>query len=267
MRFANAHAQGAKVFWFFFSKKNSYPMPIAAIIPVLNEQGAIGPTLARLPRDIVARVFVVDGGSTDGTVAEAAARGAEVIIETRRGYGRACLTGAERAAAWGADTLLFLDGDGADAVEQAGQIVAPVLSGQADLVLATRTRGAREPGSMGWHQVLAGEAIGTALGVLTGKHYSDMCAFRALRAADLLRLDMREMTYGWNLEMQIKAPRAGLRVLEVPLPYYRRVAGASKVAGNFRGTIKAGTRIVATLARVGLGRQVRPGALPLEPIS
>jgi glycosyltransferase involved in cell wall biosynthesis len=227
-------------------------MKTAAIIPVLNEQGAIGPTLARLPRDIIDAIYVIDGGSTDGTVAEATAQGAEVIIETRKGYGRACLTGAERATQDGADILLFMDGDGADAVEQASAILAPLLEGRADFVLATRTRGPREPGSMGWHQALAGELIGLSLTALARTRYTDMCAFRALRATDLARLQMQEMTYGWNLEMQIRAPRAGLRVLEVPLPYYRRVAGQSKVAGNMRGTMKAGSRILSTLVRVGL---------------
>ncbi len=228
-------------------------MRVAAIIPVLNESGAISNTLSRLPRNIIDHAIVVDGGSTDGTIAEAEAHGAEVIAEARRGYGRACLTGAERAAALGADLVMFMDGDGADAVECAGRLIAPIDNNEADFVLATRTRGMRAPGSMGWHQVLAGEAIGLAVGALAGVRYSDMCAFRVLRVRDLLRLDMSEMTYGWNLEMQIKAPRAGLRVREVPLPYYCRVAGASKVAGNMRGTVRAGTRIVGTLLRVGLG--------------
>jgi glycosyltransferase involved in cell wall biosynthesis len=226
-------------------------MRVAAIIPVLNEEGAIGATLRRLPRGVVERAIVVDGGSTDGTVAEALACGAEVIHERRRGYGRACLTGAERAAERGAEIALFMDGDGADAVEEAARILAPIAAGEADFVLATRSRGTRAPGSMGWHQLLAGEAIGLALGALTGTRYTDMCAFRALRLRDLQRLGMREMTYGWNLEMQILAPRAGLRVREVSLPYFRRVAGRSKVAGNLRGSITAGTRIVATLVKVG----------------
>jgi glycosyltransferase involved in cell wall biosynthesis len=230
-------------------------MRVAAIIPVLNEQGAIGDTLRRLPASVVERAIVIDGGSTDGTVAEARAFGAEVIEEKRRGYGRACLSGAERAAEIGADLALFMDGDGADAVELAAQLVAPIAEGTADFVLATRTRGKRQPGSMGWHQVLAGEMIGRAVGALAGVRYTDMCAFRVLRVADLLRLGMQEMTYGWNLEMQIRAPRAGLRVCEVALPYYRRVAGASKVAGNLRGSFRAGSRILGTLARVGLAKQ------------
>ena len=221
---------------------------IAAVIPVLNEQGAIGPTLARLPPSVTLRI-VVDGGSTDGTVAEAQAHGADVLVEHRRGYGRACLSGAERAQALGAGIVLFLDGDGADAVEHADALLAPLLEGRAGFTIATRAGGAREAGSMGAHQVAAGFLIGGALGVLCGHRYTDMCAFRALRTADLMALGMTEMTYGWNLEMQMKAPRAGLRVLEVPLPYYRRVAGESKVAGNWRGSLKAGSRILATLAR------------------
>ena len=226
---------------------------IAAIIPVLNEQGAIGPTLARLGAgaDVA---LVVDGGSTDGTVAEARAHGAVVLPEARRGYGRACLTGALHARDMGADILLFMDGDGADAVEHAARITGPILDGSADFLLATRTRAGRAPGSMGMHQVWAGHAVGAAVGLLTGTRYTDMCAFRAIRVADLLRLDMREMTYGWNLEMQIKAPRAGLRVREVALPYYVRVAGQSKVAGNWRGTWRAGTRILGTLARLARPR-------------
>ncbi len=225
-------------------------MRVAAIIPVLNEAGAIGPTVARLPRDVVDAVIVVDGGSRDATVAEALAAGAEVVEEGRRGYGRACASGVERARALGAEVLLFLDGDGADAGELAGRLVAPVRDGSADFVLATRTRGGREAGSMGPHQVLAGVLIGRAIGWLSGVRYSDMCAFRAIRLDALDRLGMREMTYGWNLEMQMRAARLGLRVREVPLPYRRRIAGQSKVAGNLRGTLRAGTRIVTTLVRV-----------------
>ena len=230
-------------------------MRVAAVIPVLNERGAIGPTVRRLPLSTVDVAIVVDGGSTDGTPAEAEAAGALVVPEARRGYGRACLTGAEAARDMGAEIVLFLDGDGADAVEQAAQIVQPVLTKQADFVLATRTRGAtREAGSMGWHQVLAGEMIGRAVGIIGGHRYSDMCAFRAIRLQDLERMAMREMSYGWNLEMQMKAARLGLRIREVPLPYYRRVAGESKVAGQWKGTLRAGTRIVSTLVRTGFAR-------------
>ncbi len=150
---------------------------------------------------------------------------------------------------------LFLDGDGADAGEEAGQLVMPLLTGTADFVLADRTAGPRDRGSMGAHQIAAGLAIGAAVGVLTGVRYRDMCAFRAIRLADLRRLGMQEMTYGWNLEMQIRAARAGLRIREIPLPYHCRIAGESKVAGTLSGSFKAGKRILSTLVRVGLSKQ------------
>ena len=228
---------------------------VAAVIPTWNEAGAIGPTVARLPRDLVGHVIVVDGGSADGTVAEAEAAGAEVLREGRRGYGRACLSGAERAKALGAEIVLFLDGDGSDCGELAGRIAGPVADGSADFVLAWRSRAGRAPGSMGPHQVLAGHAVGLAVGLLTGTRYRDMCAFRALRLETLERLGMREMTYGWNLEMQIRAAAAGLRIREVPVPYRCRIAGDSKVAGNLSGTLRAGSRILRTL--VGTGLRVR----------
>ena len=228
------------------------PVRVAAVIPALNEAGAIGPTVRGLPREVVDTVIVIDGGSTDGTVEEAREAGAQVVVEPRRGYGRACLTGAEQARALGAEVVLFLDGDGADAGEHAAQIVGPVLRDEADFVLASRTLGARQRGSMGWHQVMAGAALGRLAGIVAGFRYSDMCAFRAIRTDRLLALGVREMTFGWNLEMQLRAAAAGLRIREVPLPYRRRLAGRSKVAGNLWGTVKAGTRIALTLARVSM---------------
>jgi len=230
---------------------------ICAVIPVLNEAGAIGPTLRRLP-SLIDRAIVVDGGSTDGTVAEARAAGATVLLEQRRGYGRACMTGAEHAESLGAELVLFMDGDGADSVEHASALVDPVLGGEADFVLADRSAGARDPGSMGAHQVFAGYAVGAAVGLISGIRYRDMCAFRAIRVKNLMRLGMREMGYGWNLEMQIRAARAGLRVREVPVPYHCRVAGRSKVAGSLQGSLRAGQRILRTLVSVGLATRKAP---------
>jgi glycosyltransferase involved in cell wall biosynthesis len=222
---------------------------VAAIIPVFEEAGAIGPTLRRLPRDVAEHVLVVDGGSRDNTVAEAEAAGGTVLQEHRRGYGRACASGASAAAALGAEVALFMDGDGSDCVEQASRIAGPVLRGEADLVLAWRSAAGRAPGRMGRHQVFAGWVIGLASRVLTGTRYRDMAAFRAIRIADLQRLGMTEMTYGWNLEMQLRAASAGLRIREVELPYGRRIAGESKVAGNWRGTIRTSCRLAAVLLR------------------
>ena len=228
---------------------------IAAIIPVLDEEGAIGPVLAAMPRDWVDEVIVVDGDSSDRTVAVARAAGATVLVERERGYGRACARGAAAAVDHGAGILVFLDGDGSDRPETIPQLAQPILTDKFDFVVGSRTRGEREKGSMGAHQALAGRVIGGAIGLIYGVRYSDMCAFRAIRAEALAHLGMREMTYGWNLEMQMRAARAGLRILEVPVPHGRRLAGRSKVAGTLHGTFKAGSRILATFARIACERR------------
>jgi glycosyltransferase involved in cell wall biosynthesis len=223
---------------------------IAAVIPVLDEEGAIGLVLAAMPSKWIDEVIVVDGGSRDRTVAVASAAGATVIRQNERGYGRACALGAATAVESRAEILVFLDGDGGDRPEEIPNLVQPILDGKFDFVIGSRTRGVREAGSMGAHQALAGRVIGSSIGLLYGVRYTDMCAFRAIRAKALQQLGMREMTYGWNLEMQMRAAQAGLNTLEVPVPHGRRLAGRSKVAGTFRGTLKAGCRILATFARV-----------------
>jgi glycosyltransferase involved in cell wall biosynthesis len=235
-------------------------LSVAVIIPTFNEAESIGAVIAALPRvivdrTIVDRVIVVDGGSTDGTPERAQAAGAEVIA-VGRGYGRACLAGAEAAA--GADILVYMDGDGADDPAAIAALIAPIASGDCDFVIASRARGVREPGSMSWHQLVAGRVIGAMIGLLYGARYTDMCALRAIRRDALLRLGMREMTYGWNLEMQMRAARAHLRVHEVPVDYRCRIGGQSKVAGSLSGSLKAGIRILATFARVALERNSLP---------
>jgi glycosyltransferase involved in cell wall biosynthesis len=227
---------------------------IAVIIPVLDEEGAIGPVLAAMPREWVDEVVVVDGGSHDRTVVIASAAGARVIVERERGYGRACAKGAAAAVEDGAEILVFLDGDGSDRPGVIPSLVQPLVDGKFDFVIGSRTRGVREIGSMGAHQALSGYVIGATIGLVYGVRYTDMCAFRAIRADALARLGMREMTYGWNLEMQMRAAGARLRILELPVPHGRRLAGHSKVAGTLRGTLKAGIRLIATFARVACER-------------
>ncbi len=228
---------------------------IAAIIPVLDEEEAIGAVVTAIPREWVDEIVVVDGGSDDRTVAVASAAGARVIVESAPGYGRACATGAAAAVEDGAEILVFLDGDGSDRPEMIPTLVQPILEQLFDFVIGSRNRGLREKGSMGAHQAFAGYVIGGAVGLIYGTRYSDMCAFRAIRADALAQLGMREMTYGWNLEMQMRAARARLRILELPVPHGRRLGGHSKVAGTLRGTLKAGTRILATFARVACERR------------
>ena len=222
---------------------------VAVVIPTFNEAESIGGVITELPRDIVTRVFVADGGSTDGTPDVARQAGAEVIT-VGRGYGRACLAGA--LAAEGADIIVFMDGDGADDPAAITEMVGPIASGRYDFVIGSRTRGQREAGSISGHQILSGLAAGALTGLLYGVRYTDMCAFRAIRRTTLLALGMRELTYGWNLEMQMRVARSGLRVLELPVAYRCRSGGKSKVAGNLRGSIRAGLRIIATFARVAM---------------
>jgi glycosyltransferase involved in cell wall biosynthesis len=220
---------------------------IVVVIPTLNEEQSIADVVRRVPHPLVERVIVADGGSRDATVARATRAGAHVI-DAGRGYGRACL--AATMAAEDAEIVVFMDGDGADDPNAVAELVEPIRSGRYDFVIGSRATGKREPGSIAWHQLAAGQLAGWGVRLLYGTRYTDMCALRAIRRDLLLALGMRERTYGWNLEMQMRAARAGLRILEIPVDYRRRSGGNSKVAGNLSGTIRAGARIIATFVRV-----------------
>ncbi len=227
------------------------PLAAAVVIPALNEAQSIAGVVREIPRALVREIIVVDGGSSDGTAAVAAAAGARVILADHRGYGRACAAGAA-AASPECGIIVFMDGDGADRGDLMARLVEPIRRGDCDFVIASRTRGEREPQSMSWHQLLAGYVAGLGMGALYGVRYTDMCAYRAIRRDCLARLGMREMTYGWNIEMQMRAARLGLRVLEVPMPYRRRSGGTSKVAGSLAGSFRAASHIVRTFLRVAV---------------
>lgn len=227
---------------------------ISVIIPALNEEEPI----AAVVRDCLAtglprEVLVVDNGSSDQTADRAQAAGAQVVSEPTPGYGRACAAGV-RALSRECDIVVFLDGDGSDCPEFMPQLVEPIQRGEQDFVIGSRTRGEREPGSMNFQQVFAGRVAGWLLRLLYGVRYTDMCPFRAIRRSSLETLGMREPTYGWNLEMQMRTARARLRVLEMPVNHRCRTGGESKVSGTLRGTFVAGIRIVATLFRVAMER-------------
>jgi glycosyltransferase involved in cell wall biosynthesis len=232
-------------------RAQSVSAPIAVAIPTLNEEASIGEVIASIPRDIAHRIIVADGGSCDHTIEHARNAGAEVIT-VGKGYGRACLAATEVADA--GTIMVFMDGDGADDAATIPLLVAPIQAGDCDFVIGSRVRGAHQSGSLAWHQIAAGLLAGRAIQLLYGVSYTDMCAFRAIRREMLLSLGMREMSYGWNIEMQMRAARAGLRILELPVPYHRRIGGRSKVAGNLRGTIRAGLRIVTAFGRVATQR-------------
>jgi glycosyltransferase involved in cell wall biosynthesis len=235
---------------------------VALVIPTLDEEAAIGGVVAAVPREAVDRIIVADSSSADRTVERAQDAGAEIVHLSERGYGRACRAGAEAAA--DCDIIVFLDGDGSDCPELIPSLVAPIAEGSCDFVIGSRTRGDREAGSMTPHQLFAGRIIGLAMRLLYGVGYTDMGPFRAIRREALLALGLREATYGWNLEMQMRAARAGLRILELPVAHRRRAGGASKVSGNLRGTLRASWRILATFARIAVERR-RPGAPVFPP--
>jgi glycosyltransferase involved in cell wall biosynthesis len=226
---------------------------VALVIPTLNEEEAIGAVIAAVPPGAVDDIIVVDSGSSDRTVERAQAAGARIVRLRERGYGRACRAGAE--AAEECDIVVFLDGDGSDCPELIPHLVEPIVGGRCDFVIGSRTRGQREAGSMAAHQRLAGRVIGAALRLLYGVRYSDMCPFRAIRRDALMRLGMREETYGWNLEMQMRAARTGLRIVELPVAHRRRAGGVSKVSGTMRGTVKASWRILTTFVRIAAERR------------
>ncbi|MFN2491575.1 MAG: glycosyltransferase family 2 protein [Pyrinomonadaceae bacterium] len=227
---------------------------VSVVIAALNEEEAIAKVVAAVPRDIASEIIVVDNGSTDRTATVAEGVGARVISEPQRGYGRAFCAGL-KAISPGCEIVVFLDGDGSDYPEMMNRLVKPIAEGMQDFVIGSRTRGRREAGSMSWHQVFAGYMVGFFLRLLYGIRSTDMGPFRAIRRDALERLGMREETYGWPLEMQMRAGRARLRTLEVPVDYRRRAGGHSKIAGTVRGSILAATRILITFARIAMERR------------
>jgi glycosyltransferase involved in cell wall biosynthesis len=227
---------------------------ISIIIPALNEAESIGQVVSEMPWPLIAECIVVDNGSTDATAETARAGGARVI-QSARGYGAACLAGS-LAALPESDILVYMVGDGSDIVAGLERLVAPIVAGECDFVIGSRIRGKREPGSMLPSQVFAGHLVGFLLRVLQGVTYTDMGPFRAIRRTSLMQLGMSELTYGWNLEMQIKAAQHGLRIREIPVDYRRRIGGVSKVSGDWKASMKAAVRILEVLFRVGLKRRV-----------
>ena len=213
------------------------PHEVSVVIPALNEAESIGSVVRSMPWGEIAECIVVDNGSTDGTADFARVAGARVV-NSPRGYGAACAAGA-LAAVETSDVLVFLDGDGSDDVTAMPQLVGPIVRNEADFVIGSRMRGKAAPGSINGAQVFAAKLIGTLVKLLYGFRYTDMGPFRAIRRECLEAMQMREMTYGWNLEMQIKALRMGLRVVEIPVDYRCRIGGESKVSGNLWASAKA----------------------------
>lgn len=224
---------------------------IVVIIPALDEARAIGRVIEDVPTELVDEVVVVDNGSTDDTARVAREAGATVLQEERRGYGRACLKGIEYGRTIDPDVVVFLDGDYSDHPEEMVDLVGPILTGEAEFVVGSRILGESEPGAMLPQAEIGNRLACTLMQWLWNGSFTDLGPFRAIRFDRLLELDMQDRTYGWTVEMQIKALRRGLRCAEVPVSYRRRI-GTSKVTGTVTGTIMASAKILWTIARHAL---------------
>jgi glycosyltransferase involved in cell wall biosynthesis len=219
-------------------------MKVSVLIPVLNEKESIGSVLQAIPKDLVDEVIVIDNGSTDGTGEIAAQQGARVVREPTRGYGKACLTGMEYLS--DPEIVVFLDGDFSDYPEEMPLLIDPIVRKEADLVIGSRILGRREKDALPSHARFGNTLAGTLIFLFFRHRYTDLGPFRAIRYSSLKSLGMVDQNFGWTVEMQIKAIRERLKVLEVPVSYRKRI-GTSKVSGTIIGSVKAGTKILWTI--------------------
>jgi len=221
---------------------------ITVIIPAINEELSICKVIDDIPKDFVNEIIVVDNGSTDQTMKKAQSCGATVLEEYRKGYGSACLRGIDYLSKKRKppDIVVFLDGDYSDHPEEIEQVVAPILTRQADLVIGSRESGHRESGSMTVPQIFGNRLATFLIKLLYGERFTDLGPFRAIRFEGLLKIGMEDKNYGWTVEMQLKAAKYGLRCTEVPVSYRQRI-GESKVSGTVKGTIMAGYKILWTI--------------------
>src|SRR6201993_551783 len=221
-------------------------MRVSVVIPTHNEAQAIGRVLADLPSQLVTEVIVVDSNSTDGTPDLARKMGAQVIQESRRGYGRACLTGLSNSQ--NPDVVVFLDGDYSDRPAELPILLAPIVEGRADITLGSRLGGKSNAGALPWHQAFGNRLAAGLVRLLYGAKISDLGPFRAARAEVLRALELEEATYGWAVEMIVKGAVAGFRIVEVPVSYHPRI-GKSKISGTVKGTIGAAWFILSRIVR------------------
>ncbi len=234
---------------------------VDVIIPALNEEKSLPMVLRDLPA--VRHIYVVDNGSTDATARVAVEMGAIVVFQPKRGYGAACLQGMTairdriQAGIAAPDIVVFLDADYSDHPEMLDDLVNPIATGEAEFVLGSRLLGNREPGAMPLQSVFGNKLACFLMRMLFGIRYSDLGPFRAIKYSELCELKMSDENFGWTIEMQIKAARANLRIKEIPVPYRRRV-GVSKISGTISGSVKAGFKILFTIAKYGFRSSSKP---------
>lgn len=228
---------------------------IDVLIPAWNEEKALPLVLQELPQNWVRQAIVCDNGSTDGTATVAEANGAKVVSEPRKGYGNACLAGMRYLESLPAseqpDIVVFLDGDYSDFPEELPDVIAPILNDNKDMVIGSRRLGGMEPGAMTSPQRLGNWLAPALIRLFYGYKFSDLGPFRAVKWDVLKKMGMRDKSFGWTVEMQIRAARMGLRCAEVPVKYRKRAAGHSKVSGTLHGTFMAGWIILTTILRFG----------------
>ena len=219
---------------------------VAIVIPALNEEAALRHLLPEIPGDFAQWIIVADNGSTDQTAAVARAAGAVVASEPTRGYGRSCLKGLKTACSLGADIVIFMDGDGSDDPADLPMMLAPLSEGRADLVIGSRVSGRSEQGAIPPQARLGNWLVSELIRMLYGIHLSDIGSFRAIGCSSLEDLQMSEMTFGWPVEMLVKAAKARYRIVELPIHYRHRSHGRSKVAGTIAGSLKAAYYMLRT---------------------
>lgn len=228
---------------------------IWVLIPAFNEENAVGKVIAAIPLEKVEEIIVVNNNSTDRTSRIASEAGATVLFEEQKGYGKACLKGmgylSSKKELEANDIVVFIDADYSDYPEQLGAIVQPIESDQADLVIGSRALGQREAGSMTVPQIFGNWLAALLIRILYGKKLTDLGPFRAIRYDKLIALKMQDENYGWTVEMQIKAFKANLRYIEVPVNYRRRI-GFSKISGTLKGTVMAGYKIISTIFKYSI---------------
>ena len=216
---------------------------ITVIIPAFNEEKSIGKVVSDIPRDLVEHVIVVNNNSNDNTVEVAKSAGAIVLDEPRRGYGWACLKGIEKSRELKTDIVVFMDGDYSDYPEEIVKVIGPILEDNHDMVIGSRVLGKREKGSLTPQQVFGNRLATKLIRLFYGARFTDLGPFRAIKSDALEQLKMADKTYGWTIEMQIKASKEKMKFCEVPVNYRKRI-GVSKVSGTIKGTVLAGIKII-----------------------